>query len=299
MRSLSAYAMRGRWQAVAVVFGFALASLLLPPLNLLSTAMLALVVLRKGAGESAWVLMFSALAVGGVGLLLGGSPWESILYGLVLWAPVWPIAAILRATRRLDWAMEAAVVLGLSAVALVYGIVDDPSALWRERVKSFVEAMSASAQTDFDADAMVKSVDIYSHYMTGAMVGGSVLSLILGLLIGRWQQAVLYNPGGFSSEFLSLRFSTGPVLAALGCIALGVLGTGSWPEIVWNMSIVFSVLFLLGGLSIIHTVLAGRSFWMVGFYMALLIIPKLLLPPIALLGLSDAWLDWRKFARWI
>ncbi len=297
MRALSAFVMRGRFQAVAAIIGFAVASFVLPPVSLLSTAMLALVALRKGAQESAWVLLLSVLAVGLTGALLSGNALSPILYGVLLWAPVWPIAVVLRETRRLDWAMEAAAGLGLLGVAAVYGFVDDPSAVWWGRLQGFVHAMLENSSADFDPAVMSKSLEVFSHYMTGAMAGGSVLSLILGLLIARWQQAALFNPGGFRSEFLNLRFHLAVVLAGLACMAAGLLGAGYLAEIAWNLSGVFLVLFTVGGFSIIHAVLAGKSFWIVGVYLALLIIPQLLLPLIALLGLSDIWLDWRKYAR--
>ncbi len=297
MRALSAFVMRGRYQAVAAIVGFAAASLILPPISLLSTALLALVALRKGAKESAWVLLFSVLAVGLAGALLTGNALSSILYGLALWTPVWPIAIILRETRRLDWAMETASVVGLLGVVAVYGMVDDPSALWRAKLQSFVQAMLENAPAGFDAATTSRSVEIFSHYMTGAIAGGSVLSLILGLLIARWQQAALFNPGGFRSEFVNLRLHLGMVLAGIGSIAAGLLGGGHLAEIAWNLNGVFLVLFTIGGFSILHAVLTGRSFWIVGVYLALLVVPQLLLPLIALLGLSDIWLDWRKYAR--
>ena len=297
MRFLAAFAMRGRLQALVAICGLAFASLALPPLSLLSSALLALVALRLGAKESGWVLLLALLALGLGGVLLTGNAMESVLYGAILWLPVWPMALVLRETRRLEWSMEASAGLGLLAVLGVYLLVDDPVALWRERLQFFTQPMLDNASADLDTVTLAKALDSLSHYLTGAMAGGSVMSVILSVLIARWQQAVLFNPGGFRSEFVALRLHAGVAYAALACIAAGMLGSGVFAEIAWNLNIVLLMLFTIGGFSILHAILGSKSFWIAGIYVALIIMPQFLLPPVALLGLSDPWLDWRKYSK--
>ncbi len=297
MRFLAAFVMRGRLQALAAICGLALASLVLPPLNLISSALLALVALRQGAKKSAWVLLLSLLSLGLGGVLLAGDALEAILYGVLLWLPVWPMALLWRETRRLEWAMEATAGLALLAVFGVYLLVDDPAAMWRQRLQIFVRPMLENAPADFDAAALAQALDLFSHYLGGVAAGSSAMSVILALLIARWQQAVLFNPGGFRSEFVALRPHSGVVYAAVACLLAGGLGSGLLAEIAWNLNIVFLMVFTIVGFSILHAMLGSKGFWIVGFYMALLIIPQFLLPPVALLGLSDAWLDWRKYSR--
>jgi uncharacterized protein YybS (DUF2232 family) len=76
-----------------------------------------------------------------------------------------------------------------------------------------------------------------------------------------------------------------------------MLGGGLVAEIAWNLNIVFLMLYTLGGFAIVHALLGGKSFWIAGAYLALVVMPQFLIPPVALLGLSDAWLDWRKHAK--
>jgi uncharacterized protein YybS (DUF2232 family) len=87
------------------------------------------------------------------------------------------------------------------------------------------------------------------------------------------------------------------VYAGLAGILAGLLlAGGSFAEFVWNLNGIFLVLFTLGGFSILHAVMGGKGLKMFIIYLALLFIPKWLLPPIALLGMSDLWVDWRKYA---
>jgi len=297
MRSLAAFALRGRLQALAVICGMALASLVFPPLSLLSSALLALVALRQGTKASATVLALALLSLGLGGILLAGDASAAIVYGMLLWLPVWPMALLLRQSRRLDWMMEAATGLGLLGVFGIYLLVDDPAGLWRERLRQFVQPMLEKPSADFDAAGLAQLPDLFAPYLTGAMVGGSVMSVILSVFIARWQQAVLFNPGGFRREFVGLRLQGGVVYVALGSIAVGLLSGGVLAEIAWNLNIVLLMLCTISGFSVLHSMLGGKGFWIAGVYVALLITPQFLLPPVALLGLSDAWLDWRKYSK--
>jgi hypothetical protein len=297
MRFLATFALRGRVQALAVVCGLAVASLVLfPPLSLLSTALLALVALRQGAKESAWVLLLSLLTLGIAGVASDASL-EAILYGASLWLPVWPMALLLRETCRLDWTVEAAAGLGLLAVLSIYLLVDDPVALWREKLQLFAQPLLENTPPDFNAAAFGKMLDLLAHYSTGLIVGSSVLSLFIGLIIARWQQAALFNPGGFRTEFSALRLHRAMAYAVVAGIALAFSGQTALAEIAWNLDIVFLALCTLAGFSVVHTVLNGKTFWLVGVYMALFIASYFVLPLLALIGLSDALLDWRRLSK--
>lgn len=295
MQSLAAFALRGRPQALAVICGLAFASLLFPPLSLLSSAALSLVALRLDIKESAWILLLALLVLGMAGAL-SGSVREAVFYGALLWLPMWPVAVVLRASRRLEWAMTMALGLGLASVLGVYLLVDEPAALWRDRMQSLLRPMLENAPAGFDSTNINQALAFFAHYMTGAMAGGSMMSLLLALLIARWQQAVLYNPGGFRNEFIALRLQPGVAYAALACLVGGSVG-GSFTELAWNLGIVFFMVFTLAGFAIFHAVLGGKGFWLAGIYVALLFMPQLLLPPIALIGFGDAWFDWRKYAK--
>ena len=293
------YAMRGRYQALIAISAFAVLSLFLPPISLISSSLFALVVLRKGWNEGLWVMAFGVLALGlGATLFPTGNALQGLGYGLLLWLPVLPVAVVLRETRSLALALDAALALGLTVVAFVYALVSDPAALWRERMRIFVQALEENAPDGFDPAMFAKAMDVFSHYMTGAIVGGSVLSLVLGLLIARWLQALLYNPGGFRREFVELKLRPLTVYAGLVCVLVGLLvGGGVVAELAWNLMGIFLVIFTIAGFSIVHAVLGGKGVWILIIYLALQLIPKWLITPIVLIGISDLWADWRKYAN--
>jgi hypothetical protein len=298
MRSLAAFIMRGRGQAVMAVAALALLALVIPLVSLFSSAALALVALRKGSLESAWVLGLSALAAGVLGTVLTGSVYSAMVYGLLLWVPIWLAAVLLRESGQLALALEGALGLGLLAVLAVYVLVQDPSQMWQESLQRFLQPMLEHAPPGFDPAQLTQNVEFFSHYMSGIAAGGSVMSLILSLLIARWWQAMLFNPGGFRAEFHGLRLHSAVVYLGLGSFAAALTGGGA-AEIAWNMNILFFVLFLVAGFAILHAVFpsnGARRFWLTGLYIATFIIPQLLLP-VAFLGLTDVWFNWRRRIR--
>jgi len=291
--------MRGRMQAVMVASTLALISLLLPPISIVSSAAVALVTLRRGAYEGLFVLLCSSAAAATLGLLLLGGYQFALLYGLVLWLPVWIISMVLREGRHLTLAVEIAVLIGALGVVFFYLYQDEPAAMWQallaQMVKPMIEAPAETAVANIE-----QSLAVFAHYMTGIVAAGTVYGLLFGLFLGRWWQATLYNPGGFRQEYLSLNTHPWLAIASMVVIVIAWAGSGVVSEIAWNITILLFVLYTFIGAAVLHWILAGMKsghFWVPMFYLTLLIIPYAMLP-VALIGLSDAWLNLRnKFSK--
>ncbi|PKM10492.1 MAG: hypothetical protein CVV13_12865 [Gammaproteobacteria bacterium HGW-Gammaproteobacteria-3] len=286
-------------QAVMVASTLAIISLILPPVSIVSSAAVALVTLRRGAYEGVWVLLCASAAAALLGLLLVGGYQFALFYGLVLWLPVWVISVILREGRYLSLAVEIAVLIGVLGVVFFYLYQEQPAALWQVVLTQMVKPMLDSSP-EVPVENVRQSLAVFAHYMTGIIAAGSVYGMLFGLFLGRWWQAVLYNPGGFRREYLSLRTHWWLALATLAVLAAAWLGSGSVSEIAWNVTILLFVLYTFIGAAVVHLLLAGLKsgrFWMPVFYVTLLLIPHAM-APVALIGLSDAWLDLRnKFSK--
>ena len=277
----------------------ALISLLLPPISIVSSAAVALVTLRRGAYEGLFVLLCSSAAAATLGLLLLGGYQFALIYGLVLWLPVWVISMVLREGRYLTLAVEIAVLIGALGVVFFYLYQDEPAAMWQallvQMVKPMIEAPAETSITNIE-----QSLAVFAHYMTGIVAAGTVYSLLFGLFLGRWWQATLYNPGGFRQEYLSLNTHPWLAIASMAVIVIAWLGSGVVSEVAWNITILLFVLYTFIGAAVLHRILAGMKsgrFWVPMFYLTLLMIPHAMLP-VALIGLSDAWLNLRnKFSK--
>jgi len=281
--------MRGRIQAMIVATTLALLSLIAPPVSVISSATIALVTLRLGAFEGLTILVSSSVAAGLLGFLALGNYQFALLYVLVLWLPVWLISIVLREGRHLSLAVEIAVLIGILGVIGFYLYASEPTDMWKAVLTQMIPA-------DAPVVDIQRTIDALAHYMTGIVAAGSVFGLLFGLFMGRWWQANLYNPGGFRQEFLSLDTKPRLSIVTIAIVAIAWAVPGQISEMAWNISILLFVLYTVIGTAVLHTVFANMKlarYIVPMLYITLFLIPHAMLL-VALVGLSDPWLNLRK-----
>ncbi len=282
-------------QAMAVASSLALLSLILPPVSIVSSATVALVTLRRGTFEGLLVLLSASVAAAILGVLVLGNFQFALGYALILWLPVWLLSIVLREGRHLSLALEIASILGILAVIGVYVFVQDPALYWQAVLQMIIQPMAAQV-SEMPAEQLEQTIITVSKYMTGMIAMGSVTGLLLGLLLARWWQACLYNPGGFGSEYLSLRMPPRFTIATLVILAIAYLSSGVFSELASNIGIILFMLYTFIGTAIAHAFIATtkiKRFLLPFFYMLLFVVPQIVLP-IAIIGISDTWLNLRK-----
>lgn len=295
MQFLASYIMKGRLQAMTVAATLALMSLPFPPASIVSSAAVALVTLRRGGSEGLYVLVCACMASALLSSLLGIGYQFALLYGAVLWTPVWLISMVLREGKNLATAIEIAVLLGVAGVLGFYLLQAQPVQMWEEVLSVMIQPM-LEVNPDIPAEQIKQSTAVFAHFMTGAIAAGSVYGLLFGLFLARWWQALLFNPGGFRAEFLALNGHKLLVLPTLVIVAVAMLTPGAVAEICWNMIIVLFVLYSFIGTAVLHAVFASRNsgrFMVPILYLTLTLIPHVMIF-IAVCGLIDNWLDLRK-----
>lgn len=293
MRFLANYIMRGRWHAAGVASTLAFLSLLLPPASIISSATIALFTLRRGAHDGIFVLLLACAISTAMSLLLLGNYLFALVYSFVLWLPIWGISIILREGGRLLLVMQISAVFGVLSIAMAYFLIADPAALWNQILSVAIEPMLS--RTEASEAEVQQAITNMSQYMTGIAAMGFISGLLLGLFLGRWWQSMLYNPGGFRQEYLALRAKPGFSIGSILIVILAIASSGKLAEVAWNMSIPLFLFYIFIGTAIAHTVITAmknKHFLLPIFYVLLLMIPHALLP-VALIGLSDSWLNLR------
>jgi hypothetical protein len=289
MKWLAAYIMRGRLEAMLLASTLAMLSLMLAPLSVLSSGAVALVTLRKGAYEGLIILASSSLAAVVLATLIQVPYTFILLYVLVLWLPIWLIAIVLREGRHISLAVEIAVLIGVAGVIGYYLFNTDPAAMWKQ-------VMPRMVPPNAPVENVKQMIDLMAPYMTGIAAAGVVFSMLLGLFLGRWWQAMLYNPGGFRQEFLGLKVQPRLAVISIAIMAVAIVSSGVVSQIAWNTAILMFVLYTFIGTAVLHTVFSRMKIGQYAvpmFYITLFFIPHSLLP-VALVGFSDTWLDIRK-----
>ncbi|MDH5301377.1 MAG: hypothetical protein OEW58_08455 [Gammaproteobacteria bacterium] len=294
MKSLATYIMRGQMQAALVTMVFAALSLVLAPFSYVSGGIIALVTLRNGAQAGLVVAAIAGLAMAALSMWMIDSPLLALIFALVVWLPVWILALVLRRSISLALTMAVGGLLGLLAVIGMHVVLGDTVGWWQQVLdKVLADALNKQA---LDLSSVLGST---AQLMTAIMASAFLLSATIALFLGRWWQALLYNPGGFGKEFNELRLDkTGAVLTVL--VTVWAVVGGGIGSLAADMAIVSVALYAVSGLALLHcwTERAGVSgLWLLGVYVLLMFFLPQLAVLLALAGLADAWVDLRRFIK--
>lgn len=289
--------MRGPFQAAAVAAATLLGALSIGILVVLSGATVGLTALRHGSREGLKIMALAASLVLAVRLGLGLPALPVLVLGLVVWLPAWLMALNLARTRRqaLPLTMIAALVTAY-AIAMRLG-VGDVDAFWTSRLQVLFDALSAEGGPRVGADQVAIIARQVHQWTLVAMFALFAATILLA----RWWQAVLYNPGGFGAEFRELRLPRLllPVAALSGGGMLVGRGGVEGLAIAGDAFVIVVVLFAFQGLAVIHhrarVVTLARG-WLVGLYVLLALTPQLVGPVLATAGVADGVSDFRRLA---
>ena len=294
MSRLALYALKSMPQAVLAAAVFLILSLLFPPFAWLSSALIAVVVLRKGWRYGLCVVGLST--IGAAVLLyvsLGGGRSVLVLV-LLFWLPVFLMASALRAYVRLDVSLLLAAAMGFIALSAIYLIHDDPSAIWLELLREVMQVEVWADQFRVPPEEFDNFLVEVSTLMPGSTVAGLVFSAVVSLLLARSWQAKVFNPGGFQTEYHRLRYGRYAAIAALVIASLSLLVHSSYTL---GLLAIVIVVFLFQGIAIIHAVVKLKSLgtgWLIAMYTICAMLPQMVVI-LGGIGLLDTWLDSRKW----
>jgi hypothetical protein len=281
VKGLAAFIMRGRFQALLVTVAGA-GSLLF---CWISAAAVALVILRKGVVPGAWLLAWGLLPAGTLVFAYGDSGPLTLLVGAAA------LALVLRLTVNLSLAILASVPVGLLSAVLLMTLGGQ---YLEQMVTYFGEFLATLEQQLSQGGEAVVLARPDALQIAGMLGAGNAMVTVFCLLLARYWQAALYNPGGFGQEFRAVYYPPAISLAlALGALALWSAGVSYHT---WAMICVVPLVF--NGLALVHARAAlsgqGRG-WLTGFYVAWLLFDPVKLVVVGA-AIADSWLKFRQ--RW-
>lgn len=281
MRALAEFIMRGRMQAILVV-GVAAA---LPMLFWLSAAAGSLVLLRRGLNDALSVLVWAVVPA--LAWWYFGDPRTL----LVLLGSL-GLALLLR--NQASWArvMLCSVGLGLLYVWGLGAVFGEPIAALAGELQKVLPETLSGAYEQFSDEERARLGALLAPVLTGLLAALLQIVTLLSLMLARYWQAALYNPGGFGGEFRALRFP--PVVAIM--LLVGMLLGPSLGAQFAVLTPLCSVPLVFAGVALMHGLVAqGRlpRFWLVGLYVTLVLFMQLIYPLLAVLAIVDSLFDFR------
>lgn len=295
-QALAGYAVRGPVQAALLASSTLLLSLILPPMAVISSAIVALVWLRHGSKVGSLAVGIALVVSTAIAFFSGLQPLAPTAVMVSSWLPVVVMAVVLRRTVSLDLAILSGVALVAAGVVIAYMVIPDPAASWRELFSVFSENLALQAPgTDGANPAQMKELlDRASTLMTGFYAATLFLIASLSLLLARGWQARLFNPGGLQREFHELRFGRGASIVGLALLVTSqVLGI----EMLYSLAMLVVAVFAFQGMAVIHALVTSRKLpkgLLIGAYVLLMVLSPEAALVVGLIGMTDAWLDYRK-----
>jgi hypothetical protein len=129
-------------------------------------------------------------------------------------------------------------------------------------------------------------------FIMGIFAMGQAYAMLVFLILARWWQSQLYNPGGFQKEFHQLRlspFMSGILIALLLICFVFNEQLGRWIPVLF-------VPLVMMALSLVHWLMRYQKLsgpWVFGFYMLLLLLFQVIYLLLASLALMDSWFNLR------
>ena len=276
MKALAEFILRGRVQALLV----ALVGNFFP---LVSSATVALVTLCKGPKEGLLLFLWASLPfvvfqqLGNENLLLTAVTVASL--GIMV------VAALLHGFyASWQWTLIATIAVAIICTAL-FGF------LMAADVTELLLIAQQMFETMQSADAPVDSA--ISEPLVLGLVGVILaVGCVMSLLLARWWQSAVYNPGGFQKEFHGFTISSKVAVILLAIFLMGRLipeGYQLWA----NLAL---LPFLMAGIALFHSTvklfgLGGQ--WVAFLYVGLIFMGKPVTLVLVGLGLAESLIDLR------
>lgn len=271
-KRFAAYLTSGFLPPIYCATGFALLGHVMPLATLLSGACLALFCLVAGARRAALVAGVSFILLAAVltaaRFLTGASvgPHTAALFAFMHWLPVVILAAGLRRLSSLSLTMQGMLVFGVATVLAAGLLAPDRAIYWRQ----FFDAMTHDSLAEVVSPAAREQFERLLEVATGIALASLILMWTAMLLLARWMQSLLAQPGGFRAEFTMIELGKAAALATLGLYA----ATAIFDELtlVNELLIVAVSVFLFQGVATLHYLLAAAAaptFLFVMLYIAL------------------------------
>lgn len=256
-------------------------------LSWLGAAIVALFVLRHGLGKSTLVLL-GALVPAAFWMHAGDvGPLTTTICAVLL-------ALVLRQAR--NWSLVLLmipVVVGLWCVVIVVALpdyVEFVRVVFEQLLERFRERLTQSL-SEAELENMRQFTAPSGVQVIGMIAVMQAVTSAFSLLVARWWQSMLYNPGGFRGEFHKLRLER---IHALLLVA-GFVAVVSQPTYqIWGW--LFIVPLLIAGVALVHSVVNRLNMgtgWLVAFYLLVFVLVRPLMALLAAIAVADSALDFR------
>ena len=281
MQALAEYIMRGRRQASLAV-GLATA---LPLLFWFGAAGASLVLLRRGWTQAVHIAVWAFVPA--VVWAVYGDP-----YVLLVVAGSLLMAHVLRESASWLRVLLVSLLVGLASAWVLSVVYADYIGQIAQALQQNMSMVLGEAWDQLDVHMQESLDELLQPVLTGLLAAVVQILSLAGLMLARYWQAALYNPGGFGQEFRSIRLPAGLAGLLVLCMLLA-------PRLDVQAAVLMPLCAIplgVAGMALVHGFVARHKmgrFPLIGFYVGLFLFAQLLYPILIILALADSVFDFR------
>jgi hypothetical protein len=267
------------------VLGLAL-TLLLPAPQLISGAVMVLLVLANGARLALIEAFVAAAILAAASLIIGGTLTSVVVLVAGSWVPAVLLVLLLVTMRSLTLTLQVSVLAAVTLMLLFQVAVPDQAAFWQP----YLDMMSVVIR---EAGLQLDTELLTAEVMTVSAVLVFWMFYTAALFIGYWLYRGLPRETVEFGRFRDLNFGRviALTMAVISVLAL-VIGV-TWLS---NVAFIVFVMFMMQGLAFVHW-LHGEGklpiIAVVSVYLLMPFLQVLLVIVLALIGYTDAWIGFR------
>ena len=272
-----------------------LLGLIFRPFLFLTTSMVAFVALCCDTKEVVKMVVGSLVIVAFFSFLFAFGLSFFVL-ALGLWLPVALAAIIHKNYRNFFYSLSLVTAIIFLYLSVFRLSVDNVDMFWLGLVKNFFDKLRVNNLNLSDAELEVISgqIHLWSIVLMQLFFTGS-------LILSRWYQSKLYNPGGFSKEYFLLKIPRSFAFLLLIYLLLNVSNILPNEQfgIFGDISVLIMGLYFFQGISVIHS--TGRekqvaTGWFSALYFLLFLLPQFVGLFIIVAGILDSFISLRNDA---
>lgn len=267
LKSFAHYLLKNRSNAAWVALAFSIPAFL----STFSIVIVGLVTLRKGAKEGFYVLIWATLPF--IAHAYAAKSIAFFVIALSSFVFFWLFALLLKRYGSWSLVLQVAAVVCVVVVAGAHIVYGDVVQMWQSYISEVIQHSSMFENVQISS----ASLHAIASVATGVELLFAMVAIMLKLVVARWWQASIFNPGGLRKELLQVRLDK---LVLLLFVLLMVLALAYKTFVPIDLLLPLLGAYILAGLSVLHFWLASYRhalLALVGFYIAVAMVPAVLL----------------------
>lgn len=303
LRRFTDFVLQSRVQAMATAFVIAF----MPIIGSIGILIAALVTLRKGIIEGALVTLAATLPY-----LISYFTWapgadqaqtELMMLSMIVISNLltWVLAIVLLRVSNWSFTLELAALIGILAITMIHLFYPDIQNWWGKQLTTYFANLAnvvdkASSQSGVPVsvtDIQQQTIAAGKLYATGFVTVSVLFNALLQLVVARWWQAAMFNPGGLRKELYQIRLGH---IAGL-IFVVGIVAAYIGNDMALDMMPVLYTIFFVAGLSLFHSLAASTKkgwMWLLLIYAGIIWLFPLSIIVVSIIALFDTGIDFRK-----